>query len=153
MVEHKYPNLTLTFLLENKGKILIVKRLSDEKHFPGFWAFPGGRVKLGETIVDTLIRKIKEKTRLEIAGEFVLLDVYAFRQSTAVAFLLKAKSQKVIPAGFEQYKWVSTLSDLKYLKRIPGIDNHLVAAKKALKKNIWTKLEDVQLSVDKYLNY
>lgn len=148
-----YPNLTLTFLLEHRGFFLLVRRGLDENHFPGYWAFPGGKVEMGETIIDTLRREIDEETKLPLTGKFVMLDAYAFRQSTGIAFLLRVKNRKVVPFDFDLYKWISKPEDLKPLKRIPGIDNHLLAAKAALKKRIWFDLENIQLSVDKYLNH
>jgi len=48
--------------------------------------------------------------------------------------------------------WVSSLQEISQLNRIAGIDNHLVAALKALELSLWQDLEEVQLSEDKYLN-
>jgi ADP-ribose pyrophosphatase YjhB (NUDIX family) len=83
--------LVLTFLLEHEGLILLVKRSAEEANFPGLWAFPGGKVEIGETVVDTLKREVKEETNLELTGEFVFLDAYCFSRSTGLAFLLRVK--------------------------------------------------------------
>lgn len=145
-------NLVLTFLIEHKGAFLLIKRSSNETNFPSLWAFPGGKVEVGETVVDALKREIDEETGLEISEEFILLDTYCFGRSTGLAFLVRGRSDKVAPSGFKQYKWVRTREDLIGLKRIPGIDNHLVAALKALKQGCWQQLEEIRLSEDKYLN-
>lgn len=146
------PNPVLTFLIEYNGAFLLIKRSSNETNFPALWAFPGGKVEVGETYVDALKREIQEETGLEINGEFILLDTYCFGRSTGLTFLVRAKTERVVPCGFQQYRWVKTREDLVELERIPGIDNHLVAALKALKQGCWQDLEEIQLSVDKYLN-
>jgi len=148
----EYPNLVLTFLLYFKGKILLIKRSNQESNFPGKWAFPGGKVEIGETIVDALRREIVEETGLSITEEFILLDTYCFGKSVGLGLLIRASSNDVIPEDYEEYMWVSSLIDLEGLDRIPGIDNHLFYALKALKKEKWRNLENIQLSKDKYIN-
>ena len=46
------------------GKALIVKRAHDPRK--GEWSLPGGRVELGESLVDAVRREIREETGLEI---------------------------------------------------------------------------------------
>jgi 8-oxo-dGTP diphosphatase len=46
------------------GKALIVKRAHEPRK--GEWSLPGGRVELGEALVDAVRREIREETGLEI---------------------------------------------------------------------------------------
>jgi len=46
------------------GKALIVKRAHEPRK--GEWSLPGGRVELGEALVDAVRREIKEETGLDI---------------------------------------------------------------------------------------
>lgn len=151
-MSESYPNLVLTFLLEHNGSILLVKRSAKETNFPGLWAFPGGKVEIGETVVDTLKREVKEETNLDLTGEFVLLDAYCFSRSTGLAFLLRVKDSNVVPEDFDEFRWVRNLKEISSLRRIPGIDNHLVAALNALRDNRWQSLDDLQLLEASYLN-
>ena len=47
------------------GKVLLLRRPPDCKHFRGRWEFPGGKAESGETFVETLRREALEETGLE----------------------------------------------------------------------------------------
>ncbi|KXU92114.1 hypothetical protein CR51_31260 [Caballeronia megalochromosomata] len=48
-----------TVICERNGRVLLVARVR------GRWAFPGGRQKAGEELVDTAARELKEETLLD----------------------------------------------------------------------------------------
>lgn len=43
------------------SKILLVKRSADSEDHPGEWAFPGGKIEVGETAEEAAIRECKEE--------------------------------------------------------------------------------------------
>ncbi len=55
----------VTCLLENKGKILILKRSSKVRTYKGLWGGVAGYVEEGETPLETAIKEIKEEVDLE----------------------------------------------------------------------------------------
>jgi 8-oxo-dGTP diphosphatase len=71
----KFTGKTATAIIPfPEDKILLIKRNS--KPFMGYWALPGGRVDLDETVEQTIVRECKEETGLDIAvvrkiGEYV----------------------------------------------------------------------------------
>jgi 8-oxo-dGTP diphosphatase len=71
----RYTGKTSTAIIPyDKNKILLIKR--NTKPFKGYWALPGGRMDLGETIEQTIVREVKEETGLDVAimrkiGEYV----------------------------------------------------------------------------------
>ena len=50
-------------------EILLVRRPSDKRLFPGYWSFPGGKLEEGETLEDCVIREVEEETGLSFKPE------------------------------------------------------------------------------------
>ena len=149
----KFPRLTITFLIEYENKFLLILRPSNEENFPSLWAFPGGKPLLKESVVDAIKREVKEETGLDLKDEIAFLDTYTFSKSIGMAFLVKAKTNKVkITSEVLDYKWISNLEELKQYKCIPGIYNHFVLAKNKLESKQFDTFDNVQLTEEKYLN-
>jgi 8-oxo-dGTP diphosphatase len=61
----KFTGRTVTAIVEfPDGKILLVKR--GTVVFKGYWALPGGRVDVGESVEQAVIREVKEETGLDV---------------------------------------------------------------------------------------
>ncbi|MCW3997122.1 MAG: NUDIX hydrolase [Candidatus Bathyarchaeota archaeon] len=61
----KFTGRTTTAIITKPPSlILLVKRLT--MPFSGYWALPGGRLNLGETVEETIIREVKEETGLDV---------------------------------------------------------------------------------------
>lgn len=147
------PNLTVTFLIEFESKFLLISRGKAEKNFPSLWAFPGGKVEIGETVIDTIRREIFEETNLELTDEACFLDSYFFKKTVGIAFLVRAKNGKVLLSEeISDFVWVESLNDLKTYKCIPGIFNHLERAIELLNKGQFDSLEKMNLVECKYIN-
>jgi len=58
------PAPTVTVVVEDREKILIVKRAIDPQK--GMWDLPGGFINLDETIEAAVIRETKEETNLDV---------------------------------------------------------------------------------------
>jgi mutator protein MutT len=70
-----YPNQPIVgvgAVIIRKGEILLEKRKNDPGR--GKWSIPGGLVELGESLEQTVIREVKEETRLEVENP-ELVDV------------------------------------------------------------------------------
>jgi len=62
----RYQGKTATAIIvyPQQDKILLIKR--DTLPFKGFWALPGGRMDINETVEQTCIREVKEETGLDV---------------------------------------------------------------------------------------
>ena len=72
----KYTGKTSTAIIPfPQERILLVKR--ETVPFKGYWALPGGRMDLGETIEQTVVREVKEETGLDVT---VVREVGEYRE-------------------------------------------------------------------------
>lgn len=62
-VIERQPKAAVILAIEHKGKWLFQERL---KHpYYGFWGFPSGKIRWGETILETAARELYEETKLQ----------------------------------------------------------------------------------------
>ncbi|MBI5148958.1 NUDIX hydrolase [Candidatus Pacearchaeota archaeon] len=73
--EFRNPSATADIIVEQEGKILLVKRKSYP--FEGMWALPGGYLEYGkETLEETACRELREETGL-IVKRLELIGIYS----------------------------------------------------------------------------
>ena len=71
---NKHKSIGVAVIWNQYGKILIDRR-KNQGSFGGFWEFPGGKIELGETIEDCIIREIREELDLHIVVREHLITV------------------------------------------------------------------------------
>ncbi len=88
---------------QNDPAVLLTRRSARLRNHPGQWAFPGGRVDTGETLVEAALRELQEEVGLEVPAGQVLgrLDDFAtqsgFVMSPLVVWLGRAKDLQINP--------------------------------------------------------
>jgi ADP-ribose pyrophosphatase YjhB (NUDIX family) len=60
------PVIAVSTLVRNRGRVLLVKR--GRPPLEGYWAFPGGRVEPGETLLAAAEREVREETGVMVDG-------------------------------------------------------------------------------------
>jgi len=152
--QRRLPNPVVTFLPTFEERVMLYRRRDSERNFPGLWAFPGGKVEIGETFVDAVFRELNEETGLSATGEILVLNSYCFGTSTGMTFGVRVASPKLgFGAEIKEPLWVTSVADLERLDRIPGIDNHYHDLRRLLfDRQAWIDASSFNLTSDKYLN-
>jgi acetyl-CoA carboxylase carboxyl transferase subunit beta len=66
------PVLGVSALIEDNGRILLVRRGAASGAYPGRWSLPGGKVDHGEPLTHALEREVGEETGLRVeVGDLV----------------------------------------------------------------------------------
>ncbi|MCL1078769.1 8-oxo-dGTP diphosphatase MutT [Parashewanella spongiae] len=112
----KRIHVAVGVIIDPTDRILIAKR-PEHLHQGGKWEFPGGKVEIGETTEQALIRELKEEVNLTVFSsepfiklsfdypdKQVLLDVHS-----VIAFTGQAKGMED-----QQIKWVSKAEVIEY---------------------------------------
>lgn len=109
------PVVGIGIVLVSKGKMVLAKRGYDPGK--GKWANPGGKVELGESILNTVIREAKEETCLDVYDP-KLVDVV---DTTTIGEDGKIKYHFVIVDYFVKVKGgeLKAESDVAELRWVP----------------------------------
>jgi len=103
-------------VIKKNGKILIAKRKNSLCGNPG-WEFPGGKVELGETFQQCLIREIKEEFCVEIVvGKLIAESKYKTNDKIIhlIAFNANIISGIITPLEHEEIIFVTPEKLLDY---------------------------------------
>jgi 8-oxo-dGTP diphosphatase len=102
-------SVVVSALIEENGKVLLVKRKKSKKAFPGFWGLPTGKVKAGETLEEAVRREVKEETGLEVEPVEIYHITQEFHDNhhhLVFAFKTKIKGGKLIAkSDVSEAKW------------------------------------------------
>jgi colanic acid biosynthesis protein WcaH len=107
------PIVSVEALIVKDDALLFLKRKNEPAK--GEWWFPGGRVRIGESLEDALQREIKEETGLEVVSP-KLINVYSRifpeRHDITIAYLCNCTGGKL--------KLDSEHSEYTFFKHIPS---------------------------------
>ncbi|KAG0637318.1 NUDIX hydrolase domain-like protein [Tuber brumale] len=97
--------------------LLLIRRAVGELSFPGLWEIPGGGVEPYETILDAVVREVKEETGLVVGKITQCYDVDDFkgwRSGSAIRkwqfeVEIEGEGEEVVvldPAEHDEFRWV-----------------------------------------------
>lgn len=130
-----YPIPSCHAVVLRGDAVLLVQRARDP--FRGYWGLPGGKVELGETVEQALVREVAEETSLTVVPERLITyrdaidwgdtgDVdYHFVMFYFVATAIGGELQPGDDA--EAVRW-TTAEDLHTLQLVPELPQILAAA-------------------------
>jgi 8-oxo-dGTP diphosphatase len=115
-------------LIDKDGRILIGKR-PDGKSMAGLWEFPGGKVELGETPEQALVRELSEELGIKtwnscLAPLTFASHAYEGFHLLMPLFVCRKWEGIVIPKEEQELKWVYS-SELKNYP-MPPADKPLI---------------------------
>lgn len=110
------------------GNLLMVRRRNDPGK--GLWSVPGGRLELGEYIVDAVAREVREETGLEVEvkGLLGILEVtgdphYVILDHIAIH---TGDAEPIAGDDVDAVRWVS-FGDISELPCTPRLEETLTA--------------------------
>jgi 8-oxo-dGTP diphosphatase len=87
-------------LIVHNGKLLIVKRSTDDEVGAGTWECVGGQIEFGENLEDALIREVKEEVSLAITVDQLIyattFQTSSMRQVVILSYICEPKTTNVI---------------------------------------------------------
>lgn len=131
------PELAVSAAIFRNGLVLLIQRARAPAK--DLWTLPGGRVEVGETLVEAITREIREETGLEIAPlglagyrEIILPDEVAGRGRHFVILPFAARwlsGEMTLNEELKAARWMP-LADSKALPTTDGLFEILEAAEK-----------------------
>ncbi len=103
------------------GKVLVGQRVVKDRYFEK-WEFPGGKLEVGESVQQALIREFQEETGITIKASEPLMRVehdYPDRHVLLHVHTINDFSGDVCALEGQALKWVS-ISELKELDFLQG---------------------------------
>jgi len=144
--------IVATGIIVKDGKFLLIKRSEKEKHWPGRWSVPGGKLEKKDynkrkadtlagqwyNICENLVRReIMEETGLEVKNIKYLTSLVFERHDGIPTLVLSLfanhdEGEVKLSRDFTEYAWV-TLEEAKNYDLIEGIYEELEMLDKHLK--------------------
>ncbi|MFT4636431.1 MAG: 8-oxo-dGTP diphosphatase [Chitinophagales bacterium] len=94
---------------DKQGRVLVGQRIVEDLYFKK-WEFPGGKLELGETVEQALIREFLEETSIRIAASKPLMLVehdYPDRHVRLHVHTIHDFHGDALPQEGQALKWVS----------------------------------------------
>lgn len=110
-------DVVAAIIRDNDGKVLIARKKKG-KSLEGFWEFPGGKIEVGETPEESLVREIKEEMDIEIKViEYFDENIHSYEKMTVrlIAFIAEIEKGKIVLKDHDMFQWV----EVKELRDYP----------------------------------
>lgn len=107
-------------VIENKGRVLILKRSCADEVAAASWETVGGKIDFGEELEEALAREVKEEAGIEVSVEKLLFATTFFtdphRQIVLLTYLCRATDDQVILSEeHSEYMWATQSELYHYL--------------------------------------
>jgi 5-methylcytosine-specific restriction protein A len=119
--------VTAAIIRDDQGRILVAQRAKGQ--FAGYWEFPGGQVKPGETLKQCLVREIREELSVDIHNLVPFMKVdYAYEAFFLRMFCFTCQARGTLELhDHTRVRWMmpQDLAGLKWMPADEGIVGEL----------------------------
>ncbi len=120
-------DVTAAIISDSEGRILLARRPADDRHEPGKWEFPGGKVEVGESAITCLQRELREELGVETCiGDFVCAGIDTRRNIRLLAYWAHIVAGNIVPTVHDELRWIHPKHLLEY--EMPPADLPIVQA-------------------------
>ncbi len=125
MTPDRLPTTVVAAIIEREGRFLLGRR-REGTHLAGYWEFPGGKVRQGESHVESLKREIREELGCGATiGELILSTTYQYpERPIELHFLRCALEDEPRPELGQELRWVKR--EELHTMQLPPADTELV---------------------------
>ena len=113
-------------VIEQRGRYLISRRRPQD-HLGGFWEFPGGKRRVGESWPACLRRELREELGVGVAAGERLMSLryrYPNRQVVLAIFRCRVTSGRPKPLACQEIRWISSRQLARF--KFPPADRALI---------------------------
>ena len=94
-------------ILDGDDRILLLLRSKESNWMPSKWGLPGGKVEIGETAKEAVVRETSEETTLDIkVSDLTYLEDFS-NKNVDIFFTDKYNGTVEIDFEHEDYAWVT----------------------------------------------
>ena len=126
---HKNIKIVVSLALINDADEILLSKRPKNKHYAGFWEFPGGKVETGEVPEIALIREIKEEINISINNKCIAplsFSEFDYKEFQLLLLLYVCRKWEGVPKSMEsnEIMWVKPNMLRKY--KMPPADDALI---------------------------
>lgn len=107
-------------VLQQQGKLLLIKRAEQDRRFPGYYELPGGKVDMGEDPMAALEREFWEETGIQVQVGDPLRTMkktsYDHHLIEIVYRVSADHTNVTLSEDHQEFRWVGELSELEGLQ-------------------------------------
>lgn len=129
VVENKNWDSAHVIIVDNAGKVLLLKRAKNDEWMPNHFALPGGKVEKGEKLRDAVIRECYEETKILLNGDNLLFLPSISKEFNHAFYIIKNVSNASPTLDFEHqsFKWVNP-KELNESELVPELKEVILQA-------------------------